>query len=118
MLTKSDLEILRLLNKGQEVIVKFKAELLVSGRYEIFQNNVNLLRSIRGITLAELATRIEDETGNLSKILSGKNKKRFERVPLEFFDKIAETLGVQTQTLLYVDLQKNFFDMIERFEKS
>ena len=116
MLTKSEIETLRLLSKGQEILKKFKVELASPACYKRFRQNIRLLMGAHNMTLTVLSEKVGHDTGGMSKLIS--NKSKFERVPLELSDKIASALRVNTHSLLFVDLQKNFLEMVKQLESA
>ena len=114
-MTKSEIKIMHLLEKGQEIIEKFKTELADPACYKRFRQNIHLLLGAHNMALTVLSKKVEWDISSLSKLISGKTK--LERIPLELFEKIAKVLGVNVHLLLFVDLQTNFFDMIKQLQK-
>lgn len=116
MLTKSEIETLRLLSKGQEILEKFKAELANPVCYKRFRQNVHLLLGAHDMTLTAFSKKVGCGIDDMSRLISG--KKKLERIPLELFEKIAKVLGVSVHTILFADLQKSFFEMVKQLEKT
>jgi DNA-binding Xre family transcriptional regulator len=113
-MTKSEIEILHLLEKGQKILEKFKTELADPACHKRFHQNIHLLLGAHNMALTVLSKKVEWDISSMSKLISGKTK--LERIPIELFEKIANALGVSVHSLLFIDLQKNFFDMIKRLE--
>lgn len=115
LMTKSEIEILNLLSKGQGILEKLKTELADPACHKRFRQNVHLLLGAHDMTLTTLAKKSGRGVDEMSRLLAGKTK--FERTSLESFEKVAKVLGVSTHSLLFIDLQKNFFEMIKLIEK-
>jgi len=117
MLTKSEIEILKLLKKGPEILERFRTDLATPDCYRIFRHNINIFLGTENMTLSVLAEKIEMDLGGLGKLVSGKNQARFKNIPLEFFEKIAEIFGISARVLLFVDLREKFLDMVKQLDQ-
>ena len=117
MMTNSEIETMNLLSSAKTMLNKFKAELAIPGCYERFQQNIHVLRGIHNMSLTSLAQKTGRDIGDLSKLVSGKSQRRFERLKPEDIEQVAEVLGVNLRTILFVDLKKSFLEIIEQEEE-
>lgn len=115
---KADMETLVLLKRGQELLKEWRSELAEPACYKRFQQNVQLLLGARNMTITALAKETHRDKGDLSKLIGGKNKIRFERAQLELFEDFGRALGVNAHTLLFVDLKKALLDLIKEIENA
>lgn len=116
LLTKAEMNLLKNLGRTQEVFQKFQEELLDPACSKRFRQNTKLLLGVHDMALTTLAKNVDRDISDMSKLLAGKTK--LERTSLEVFEKIANVLGVSVHTLIFIDLHKNFFDMVKQLEKS
>lgn len=79
-----------------------------------FAGNAFLLMGWHRLTIGGLAKASGCSQSTMSRLLSGKGK--FDRTNPLIFASIALTLGVNTNTLLFVDFREKFPEFLKKFE--
>ena len=79
-----------------------------------FTKNVNLLMGQNDLTIGKLATLAGCNPTTLYRLLKGRGK--VESTNIRIFSRLASTLGVSINTLLFVDLNKKLAELIYMIE--
>lgn len=114
MLSKESIQDLRSLGSLAKTFQELEKQLKDPAVQKRFASNVFLLMGWHRLTIDGLAKASSCSQSTMSRMLSGKGK--FDRTSPLTFASIALTLGVSTNTLLFVDLREKFAEFLKKLE--
>ncbi len=114
MLSKESVQNLSSLGSLAKTFQELEKQLKDSAVQKRFAGNVFLLMGLHRMTIDSLAKASSCSQSTMSRLLSGKGK--FDRTSPLIFGSIALTLGVNANTLLFIDLREEFVELLKKIE--